>query len=155
MIVTTSRKPSRKTRVFCRSLSAFFNFDYITRGKTPLTTFGDAILIGDQKGNPGSIRIYRNNLCRLSLFFSIHAEWDIKILSKGIPPVVTGTSELSSILGKLLDLKHITTEESDSGKIERKIIVTDNSIECIDSDKKVIVFKIISWKAIKEVDHGN
>jgi hypothetical protein len=34
MIITTARKPSSKTRTFCKHLGRFTGWEYVTRGKT-------------------------------------------------------------------------------------------------------------------------
>ena len=33
MLISTSRKPSQKTRKFCKNLSHAFDYDYVNRGK--------------------------------------------------------------------------------------------------------------------------
>ncbi len=59
MILTTSRKPGRKTRRFAKVISRYFNWTYIQRGKTPSQEFGSRYAIVQEiKGNPAVLKIY-------------------------------------------------------------------------------------------------
>ena len=69
MLITTSRKPSQKTRTFARSLQRVLNADYVNRGKMNLRDVlikaiqsdSDRILIiSEMKGNPSRIEILNN-----------------------------------------------------------------------------------------------
>ncbi len=65
--ITTSRKPSRRTRRFCRELEAVLPLSiYINRGKASLRLFADraradgyyrVLIVGETKGNPSIIRV--------------------------------------------------------------------------------------------------
>ena len=64
--ITTSRKPSQKTRSFCKILSLVFNKPYIQRGKRSLIDLREIskkegciyfLIIKEYKGNPGKIEI--------------------------------------------------------------------------------------------------
>ncbi len=64
MILTTSRKPSRKTRRLARVLAAFMNWEYITRGKLSLEDLYSMLkknenlaIIEEIKGNPAILKI--------------------------------------------------------------------------------------------------
>lgn len=59
MLITTSRKPSQKTRTFARVMANFMNWEYVSRGKASTKDFeGKLALVGEQNGNPSSLRIY-------------------------------------------------------------------------------------------------
>ena len=59
MILTTSRKPGRKTRRFAKVMSRFFNWTYVQRGKTPVSELGNRYAIVQEiKGNPAILKIY-------------------------------------------------------------------------------------------------
>jgi len=49
MIITTARKPSSKTRIFCKHLGRFTGWSYITRGKSSLQDLADRpfLLVGN------------------------------------------------------------------------------------------------------------
>jgi U3 small nucleolar ribonucleoprotein protein IMP4 len=62
MIITTSRKPSQRTRSFVNDLARSLNINVLNRGKTPLkdilNEYTKLILIGEYKGNPGKMKLY-------------------------------------------------------------------------------------------------
>ena len=68
MLITTSRKPSAKTRTFCQSLSRALNAEYINRGKMSFrdvlikaSEFKRFAIISQMKGNPSRIEFYDSN----------------------------------------------------------------------------------------------
>jgi len=67
MFITTSRKPSAKTRSFCQSLSRALNSKYVNRGKMSFrdvlikasqSGFQKIAVVSQMKGNPSRIEIY-------------------------------------------------------------------------------------------------
>ena len=64
MLITSSRKPSFKTKIICKKLALFFDGAYMTRGKMPFSEVlergvGSALLVvGEYHGNPGSLSFY-------------------------------------------------------------------------------------------------
>lgn len=64
LLITSSRKPSFKTKILCKKLALFCDAVYMTRGKMPLSEVlergeGCAVLIvGEFHGNPGSFSFY-------------------------------------------------------------------------------------------------
>ncbi len=68
MIITTSRKPSRRSRTLGRDLERVLSGKYVTRGKSSISTLVEKalsqgetriILISDIHGNPGKIQAIR------------------------------------------------------------------------------------------------
>jgi U3 small nucleolar ribonucleoprotein protein IMP4 len=63
MILTTSRKPSRKTRTLAKAIARFMNWRYITRGKMSLEEVFTLLqnenlaIIEEIKGNPAILKI--------------------------------------------------------------------------------------------------
>ncbi len=64
MLITTSRKPSQRTRSFCKSLVTVLNSSYINRGKMSIRDiliksselgFNKIAIISEMKGNPSRI----------------------------------------------------------------------------------------------------
>lgn len=64
MLITTSRKPSQRTRSFCKSLANVLNVKNITRGKMSIRDVlvksselgsGKIMLVSEMKGNPNKI----------------------------------------------------------------------------------------------------
>ena len=67
MLITTSRKPSPRTRTFTRSLERVLNSKYINRGKmsmrdvllkSSVLNYSTIAVISEMKGNPSRIEIY-------------------------------------------------------------------------------------------------
>ncbi len=64
MILTTSRKPSRRTRSLAKALARFMNWRYVTRGKLSLEDLYSMLnkneclaIIHEVKGNPAILRV--------------------------------------------------------------------------------------------------
>jgi rRNA maturation protein Rpf1 len=134
MIITTARKPSPKTRTFCRNLGRFAGWEYITRGKSSLSVFEDGphLIVGDYRGNPGSFNFFKNGISILS----IHASVSIDMESfTGEAPFIVGDSPLAHALSKATGCKM-------EGRSERIIRVKDN-IEFIDEDIPYITLKVV------------
>jgi U3 small nucleolar ribonucleoprotein protein IMP4 len=64
MILTTSRKPSRKTRRLAKVLARFMNWDYLNRGKLSIDEIFEILenenlaIINEIKGNPAFLTIF-------------------------------------------------------------------------------------------------
>jgi rRNA maturation protein Rpf1 len=134
MIITTARKPSSKTRIFCKHLSRFTGWEYVTRGKTSLEMFADEpfLLVGEHKGNPGSFNFYMNGSSVLSIFFSVSTDKDTR---PGEEPIVKGDSPLTGAFSKAAGLKMEGTSE--------RIIRVNDKIEFIDKDVPIIILKVL------------
>jgi U3 small nucleolar ribonucleoprotein protein IMP4 len=70
MFITTSRKPSGRTRSFCQSLSRALNTTYVNRGKMSFrdvlvkasdSGFEKIAIVSQIKGNPSRIEIFDKN----------------------------------------------------------------------------------------------
>ncbi len=82
MIITTSKKPSQRTRSFARELERTLNIPYVQRGKLSLKEIFEidkhVLLIGEFKGNPGTLVVYDvENERRLSSFVSVKLQREI------------------------------------------------------------------------------
>jgi len=75
MIVTTSRKPGRKTRTFVKLLSSYMNWQYVSRGKKSLeelfSSFSDIVLMEEIKGNPSILKVFKNAKETFKLRFNL------------------------------------------------------------------------------------
>ncbi|MCS7143524.1 MAG: rRNA maturation protein [Archaeoglobaceae archaeon] len=73
MILTTSRKPSRKTRSFAKALSRFLNWKYVQRGKISLEDFKNEkyCVISEIKGNPAFLSFYDGSKKTFEVFLSV------------------------------------------------------------------------------------
>lgn len=73
MIVTTSRKPSRRTRSFVKAFCRFLGWKYIQRGKMSLEEFelDKLCIISEIKGNPALMGFYFEGKKTLEVSFSV------------------------------------------------------------------------------------
>lgn len=135
MIITTARKPSSKTRIFCKHLGRFTGWEYVTRGKTSHEELSDEpfLLIGEYKGNPGSLTFFFNGISVLSIFVSVSLD---KEINQGEEPVIQGNSPLALAFGKVSGFK-------DREGAQRVIRFSDR-IEFIDTGVSYIVLKVRS-----------
>ena len=75
MLITTSRKPSQRTRTFCRGLERVINAQCVNRGKMSIREvflkakemeFDRIVFISESDGNPSGLDIYLENELLLS-----------------------------------------------------------------------------------------
>ncbi len=135
MIITTARKPSSKIRTFCRHLSRFTGWEYISRGKSGLSVFGDEpfLLVGEHKGNPGSFEFYSHGNCGLSIRANVSKDEEVV---PGEEPVLEGDSAISYSLSKATGLK--------VGGLSERVIRVADRIEFIDKGVSYIVLTVLS-----------
>ncbi len=70
MLLSTCRKPSRKTRAFSRALVAYLEAHYLSRGKRSLSELfelasendGRLVLVEERTGNPTKLNVYRDGV---------------------------------------------------------------------------------------------
>ncbi|PWB51700.1 MAG: hypothetical protein C3F06_09820 [Candidatus Methanoperedenaceae archaeon] len=134
MIVTTARKPSSKTRIFCKHLGRFTGWTYVTRGKASLLEFADKpfLLVGEYKGNPGSFSFFLKGKCVLSIRANVSLDRDIGI---GNEPVIQGDNSMALDLIKITGLR--------TGEKSKRIILVNDNIEFIDDGESYIKLKVL------------
>ena len=135
MIITTARKPSPRTRTFCKRLGRFTGWEYLIRGKTGLEALSDEpfLLIGEYRGNPGSFTFFFKGTPVLSIHAAVSMD---KETHPGEEPVIEGDSHLAFVLGKVTGFSSLPTG--------RRVIRISDRIEFIDNGVSYIVLKIIS-----------
>lgn len=99
-VVTTSRKPGRKTRRLAKVISRFFNWRYVRRGKMSiqdLHTLADSFwIISEVKGNPALLTLYKKGEETLRIGFTVS---DIKKVEMDDSTVVfCGKSPLNPLV---------------------------------------------------------
>ena len=137
MIITTARKPSSKTRTFCKHLGRFTGWEYVTRGKTSREALSGEpfLLVGEYKGNPGSLSFFLNGKSVLSIFFNVSLDKDI---NPGKRPVIEGDSPLAIAFGKATGLG--TREKS------QRVIRIGDRIEFVEKEVSYIVLNVIGLR---------
>jgi len=134
MIVTTARKPSSKTRIFCKHLGRFTGWMYVTRGKSSLLEFADKpfLLVGEYKGNPGSFSFFLRSKCVLSIRANVSLDRDIGI---GDEPVIRGDNSMALDLCKITGLR--------TGEKSKRVILVNDNIEFTDDGESYIKLKVL------------
>jgi rRNA maturation protein Rpf1 len=134
MIVTTARKPSSKTRIFCKHLGRFTGWKYVTRGKRSLLEFADQpfLLVGEYKGNPGSFSFFLRGKCVLSIRANVSLDRDIGI---GNEPVIRGDNSVAFDLSKITGLR--------IGEKSKRVILVKDNIEFTDDGESCIKLKVL------------
>ncbi len=155
MLVTTSRKPSAKTRTLCKLLSRFIAGRCISRGKMGMQELlefveGDAlIVVGEYHGNPGELSFYDDaGKLLFSLRFSdwyseeIDSYWFPDVL-----PVLTGQGEIADTLESFF---HFNRVESDKvGQLPPNSLVMvagEKEIDFTGNGKSLFKFNIKGFK---------
>lgn len=119
MLVTTSRKPSAKTRALCKLFSRFVGSRCIPRGKMGMQELMESskgrslIVVGEYHGNPGELIFYDDaGTLLFSLRFSdwyseeIDSYWFPSVL-----PVLTGKGDIADTLASFF---HFSRVENDA-----------------------------------------
>lgn len=157
MFITSSRKPSLKTRTFCKRLSQFTTFKNVNRGKTGLRELLDLsegepfLIVGEYHGNPGSLSFHgpEGNLL-FSLRFSDASP------SKPAPstyyrkvPWLCGNGEVAEALASFLPFKR---EEQPSFLPEdaHVLVVDDQILEFMKGETSVLKLKLRGFKRYDE-----
>lgn len=100
MILTTSRKPSKKTRRLAKVLARFMNWSYLNRGKMnieDLFSMGKLAVIEEIKGNPAILKLYgESNKEILKIRFNVSNINKIKMDKS--PVVFIGKSPFDPLL---------------------------------------------------------
>ncbi len=137
MIITTARKPSSKTRTFCKHLGRFTGWEYVIRGKTSREALSGEpfLLVGEYKGNPGSLSFFLNGKSVLSIHVSVSMD---KEIHPGEKPVIDGDSLLAIAFSKVTGLK--------AGEVGERVICINDRIEFIDNRVSYIVLKVRSLR---------
>ena len=134
MIITTARKPSSKTRIFCKHLGRFTGWMYVTRGKSSLQDLADEtfLLVGEYKGNPGSFSFFLNGKCVLSIRANVSLDKDIRV---GVEPVIQGNTLLALDISKITGLR--------TGEGSERVIRIEKDIEFTCEEKTYIKLTVL------------
>lgn len=130
MLITTSRKPSKRTRSFCRSLNRVITSEYINRGKMSMRDVlikasglgcSRVALIHEFQGNPSKITVYDdkgNSLISLDINVAI-PENRINLQNDQLT--------LNCELSELEDMGSILQLESDSEPESNYLLIKKSS----------------------------
>ena len=157
MLITSSRKPSNRTRTLCKHLATFLNCEYVNRGKMGmgevlhLAHNNPLLIVGEFHGNPGSLAIYDGNgLCLLSIHMTVSYPENSKFSKlKLVEPVIVGTGR-SKLELKLADAlaSSLSLQRANVTSDPRYAMVYDDGgmIDFIDSGNLLFKLKVKSLK---------
>ncbi|MCC4767444.1 rRNA maturation protein [Methanosarcina sp. DH1] len=121
MLVTSSRKPSARTRALCKLLSRFMAGRCITRGKMGMQELlefaegGPLIVVGEYHGNPGELSFY-DEVGKL-LFSLRFTDWYSKELDSywfpDIEPLLTGQGEIADAFEAFFHFQRVESDKID------------------------------------------
>lgn len=121
MFITTSRKPSAKTRTFCQSLSRVLNATYDNRGKMSFrdvlikaSGFKKIAVVSQVKGNPSRIEFYNQKGEILLTLYITEAILNLK--GRINPDKIVLRCEIDELTPKLLDILEINEDQGSSNE---------------------------------------
>jgi len=145
MLVSTSRKPSRRTRAFSRALAAYLGVHHLNRGKRSLTELfelaseddGRLVMVGERMGNPTKLTFYRESVPLFWIAFTSppirKEDVDVRIL----PLDVEGNGELCESLRSFFE-----EEGHPQGGARKTLKVSANELELYTCGENVLTLKL-------------
>lgn len=155
MLITSSRKPSAKTRAFCKLLSRFIAGRCITRGKTgmqELLNFVEGeplIILGEYHGNPGELSFYdETGKLLFSLRFSDSYSKEIdSYWFQDLKPFLTGEGEIADAFEAFFNFQKIGKDKPDQLPAGSTLIaVGEKEIDFMGSGKSLFKLNIKGFK---------
>ncbi len=155
MLVTSSRKPSAKTRTLCKLLSRFIAGRSMTRGKMgmqELLEFAEGrplMVVGEYHGNPGELSFYDENG---KLLFSLRfTDWYSQELDSywfpDIEPALTGQGEIADAFESFFHFQRVESDKIDQLPPRFTLIaVGEKDINFMGSGKSLFKLNIKGFK---------
>jgi U3 small nucleolar ribonucleoprotein protein IMP4 len=155
MLVTSSRKPSAKTRTLCKLLSRFIAGRCISRGKMgvqELLEFAEGnplIVVGEYHGNPGELSFYdETGKLLFSLRFSDWYSGEIdSYWFPDVEPVLTGQGEIADAFESLFRFNRIEGDNVDQLPAGSTLMAAgEKEIDFMGSGKLLFKFTVKGFK---------
>jgi U3 small nucleolar ribonucleoprotein protein IMP4 len=155
MLITTSRKPSARTRTLCKLLSRFIAGRCIVRGKMGMQELlefaegGPLIVIGEYHGNPGELSFYDE---AGKLLFSLRfTDWYSKELDSywfpDVEPALAGKGEVADALEAFFHFQRVESDKLDQLPSDStQMVVGENDIDFIGSGKSLFKLNLRGFK---------
>ncbi len=150
MFITSSRKPSAKTRTLCKYLSRFTGASYVNRGKMGMQQLLESagaeplILVGEYHGNPGELGFYgKAGQLLFSLRFTESYSPGIESHRfRKLEPLFSGRGEIANALASFFPFDRIKEAPTDVPVM----MVGEEEIDCMDEGKSLFKLNIKSFK---------
>jgi len=145
MLVSTSRKPSRRTRAFTRALAAYLGVHSLNRGKRSLSELfemaseddGRLVMVGERMGNPTLLTFYKEGVPLFWIAFTSppirRADVDVRIL----PIEVEGRGELCDCLREFFE-----NDVPSQSEARKTLKVGANELELYTCGERVLTLKL-------------
>lgn len=155
MLITSSRKPSAKTRTLCKLLSRFTAGRCINRGKMGMQELldfaqgGPLIVIGEYHGNPGELSFYdETGKLLFSLRFADRYSQEIdSFWFPDVEPALTGHGEISDALESFFHFQRIEGDKIDQLPSRSTLIAAgEKDIDFIGDGKSLFKLSIRGFK---------
>ncbi|WP_048140623.1 rRNA maturation protein [Methanosarcina horonobensis] len=155
MLVTSSRKPSAKTRTLCKLLSRFIAGRCISRGKMGMQELlefaegGPLIVIGEYHGNPGELAFYDD---AGKLLFSLRfSDWYSEEIDSywfpDVEPVFTGKGEIADALESFFRFNRVEEDKIDQLPPSSTLIVAgEKEVDLMGSGKSLFKLTVKGFK---------
>lgn len=152
MIITTSRKPSRRTRSLAKFLAKFLNFQYINRGKNSVEDISaehpDFWIISEVKGNPAFLTCYKSAKPILKISF---ASGNVKKVEMDeSPPVFIGKPPFDPLLFNAIPQNFAGLKLTRKWEFKKKIFVKKDRLYFYYKCEPVLGMRIISVQNLVE-----
>ena len=155
MLVTSSRKPSARTRTLCKLLSRFIAGRCIPRGKMGMQELlefakgGSLIVIGEFHGNPGDLSFYDETG---KLLFSLRfTDWYSKELDSywfpDVEPALMGYGEIADAFESFFHFQRVESDKIDKLSPGSTLIVAgEKDIDFMGSGKSLFKLNLRGFK---------
>ncbi len=154
MILTTSRKPSRKTRSLAKVLSRFLNWEYVNRGKMSLDEVfqlgREVCILSEIKGNPAFLHFYRNGKEFYKISFTVSNIKKVKMDDS--TPVFVGKAPFDPLLLGVLPQTKAGLKLARKVDFHKKIYVRKDTLHFYYRDELVFTMKIVRLYDLSKVD---
>lgn len=154
MLITSSRKPSARTRTLCKLLSRFTASRCINRGKMGMQELqefaqeGPFIVIGEYHGNPGELSFYDENALLFSLRFTDWYSQEIdSFWFPDVEPALTGKGEIADALESFFHFQKVESDDPDRLPSSFTLIAAgEKEIDFIGNGKSLFKLNIKGFK---------
>jgi U3 small nucleolar ribonucleoprotein protein IMP4 len=155
MLITSSRKPSARTRTLCKLLSRVTAGRSITRGKMGMQELlefaqgGPLIVVGEYHGNPGELSFYDETG---KLLFSLRfVDWYSKEIDSywfpDVDPALTGQGEIADAFGSFFHFQRVESDKLDQLPSRSTLIIAgEKDIEFMGDGKSLFKLNIRGFK---------
>lgn len=155
MLITTSRKPSARTRTLCKLLSRFIAGRCITRGKMGMQELlefaegGPLIVIGEYHGNPGELSFYDETG---KLLFSLRfTDWYSKELDSywfsDVEPALAGQGEIADAFESFFHFQRVESDKIDKLPPDSTLMVVgEKDVDFMGSGKSLFKLNMRGFK---------